>query len=45
MEDYPIAYDNFSREISLPVFYDLNEEQLQRVTDAVIQSVNAVCGY
>jgi dTDP-4-amino-4,6-dideoxygalactose transaminase len=45
MEDYPIAYDNFSREISLPVFYDLNKEQLQRVTDAVIQSVNAVCGY
>lgn len=44
MEEYPITYDNFSREISLPVFYDLTEEQLKRVTDAVIQSVNAVCG-
>ena len=39
---YPVTYDNFSREISLPIFYDLSQEQLKRVTDAVIRSVEAV---
>lgn len=43
MEDYPVTYDNFSREISLPVFYDLSEAQLQQVVDAVVQAVEAVC--
>lgn len=42
MDDYPVAYDNFSREISLPVFYDLSEDQLKRVTDAIITSVESV---
>lgn len=42
MEQYPVAYDNFSREISLPVFYALDETALQRVTDAVIKAVQSV---
>jgi dTDP-4-amino-4,6-dideoxygalactose transaminase len=42
MENYPVAYDNFSREISLPVFYALDESALQRVTDAVIKAVQSV---
>ncbi|MFM7015234.1 MAG: DegT/DnrJ/EryC1/StrS family aminotransferase [Bacteroidota bacterium] len=37
--DYPVTYDNYSREISLPVFYDLTEEMLKRVVDAVTQAV------
>lgn len=39
IEDYPIAYDNFSREISLPVYYDLDEEKVKRVIKAVVGSV------
>jgi len=39
IEDYPVTYDNFSREISLPVYYDLDDDKVQRVIDAVIKSV------
>jgi dTDP-4-amino-4,6-dideoxygalactose transaminase len=42
MENYPVAYDNFAREISLPVFYALDEHSLKRVTDAVIKAVQSV---
>jgi len=44
IEDYPVAYDNFSREISLPVYYDLNDEQINIVIDAVVDSVEDVIG-
>lgn len=40
--DYPVTYDNFSREISLPIFYHLTDEQIQTVVNAVIHSVNKV---
>ncbi|MGB0882977.1 MAG: DegT/DnrJ/EryC1/StrS family aminotransferase, partial [Vicingaceae bacterium] len=40
--DYPIALDNYRREISLPVFYDLTEEMIETVLNAVIQSVEKV---
>lgn len=39
MEDYPVAYDNYSREISLPVYYDLTDEQVQEVIAAVKNAV------
>ncbi|MCX7987077.1 MAG: DegT/DnrJ/EryC1/StrS aminotransferase family protein [Bacteroidales bacterium] len=42
IEDYPVAYDNYSREISLPVFYDLTDDQMERVVEAVIKSVNTI---
>lgn len=42
MKNYPVTYDNFSREISLPVYYDLSPENLKTVIDAVIKSVNKV---
>jgi dTDP-4-amino-4,6-dideoxygalactose transaminase len=42
IKDYPNAYDNFSREISLPVFYDLTDEQAQTVIEAVVSSVQKV---
>jgi dTDP-4-amino-4,6-dideoxygalactose transaminase len=42
IQDYPATYDNFSREITLPVFYDLTDEQLSIVCDAVNASVAEV---
>jgi dTDP-4-amino-4,6-dideoxygalactose transaminase len=39
MIDYPNSYDAFSREISLPVFYDLNDEQISIVCNAVEEAV------
>ena len=39
IKDYPVTYDNYSREISLPVYYDLTDEQINTVLDAVIESV------
>ncbi|MBK5283792.1 MAG: DegT/DnrJ/EryC1/StrS family aminotransferase [Bacteroidia bacterium] len=42
MRDYPIAYDNYSREISLPVYYDLTDEQIQTVIRATIKAVEQV---
>lgn len=42
MEDYPVAYNNYSREISLPVFYDLSDEQAEMVVKAVVKSVSEV---
>ncbi|MBA4241565.1 MAG: capsular biosynthesis protein [Sphingobacteriaceae bacterium] len=45
LKNYPVTYDNFSREISLPVFYNLTEEQTQTVINVVISSVNKVLSY
>lgn len=39
IEDYPITYDNYSREISLPVYYDLTDEQVEQVIAAVRSAV------
>src|ERR1019366_4169934 len=39
IKNYPVTYDNYSREISLPVYYDLNDVQVKTVIDAVIKSV------
>lgn len=44
IKNYPVTFDNYSREISLPVFYDLNEELVKRVIDAVVSSVKKVIG-
>ena len=44
MEDYPQAFDNYKCEISLPVFYDLTDEQMHIVVDAVKASVTEVMG-
>jgi dTDP-4-amino-4,6-dideoxygalactose transaminase len=42
--NYPVTFDNYSREISLPVYVDLNDEMVQRVIDAVVSSVNKIVG-
>ena len=41
--NYPVTYNNFSREISLPVFYDLSPEQQNTVINAVKNAVNTIC--
>ncbi|MDF1673048.1 MAG: DegT/DnrJ/EryC1/StrS aminotransferase family protein [Vicingaceae bacterium] len=40
--DYPVAYDNYSREISLPVYYDLSNDNVQTVIKALIKAVEQV---
>jgi len=42
MSNYPVTYDNFSREISLPVYYDLTKEQIDLVCKAIKDSVEEV---
>ena len=42
--DYHNAFDNYSREISLPVYYDLNDEQVATVIEAVCASVQQILG-
>ena len=42
MEDYPVTYENYSREITLPVYYDLTDEQVHTVVGAVAESVREV---
>lgn len=44
MEDYPVAYDNFAREISLPVYFGLSDENVQTVLSVVIAAVEKVMG-
>ncbi|TND08098.1 MAG: DegT/DnrJ/EryC1/StrS aminotransferase [Bacteroidetes bacterium] len=41
---YPVSFLNYSREISLPVFYDLTEIQINLVLEAVVTSVLEVVG-
>jgi dTDP-4-amino-4,6-dideoxygalactose transaminase len=42
VHNYPVTFDNYSREISLPVFYDMTDEQIDIVLKAVIESVEEV---
>ena len=42
IEDYPTAFENYSREISLPVYQDLTNEQVQTIINAVTKSTENV---
>lgn len=42
MASYPVAYDNYSREISLPVFFSLGLDEVAEVVKAVEQAYEAV---
>lgn len=44
MGDYPVAWHNYCREISLPVYYDLTDLQVDRVISVVKDAVRAVLG-
>jgi dTDP-4-amino-4,6-dideoxygalactose transaminase len=39
ISDFPVSYDNFARVISLPVYYDLTDEMVQRVINTVTNAV------
>jgi dTDP-4-amino-4,6-dideoxygalactose transaminase len=38
IEDYPVAYANYSREISLPIYPQLTNEQIDYICEAVLAS-------
>jgi dTDP-4-amino-4,6-dideoxygalactose transaminase len=42
IEDYPVAYDNYSREISLPIYPQLTNDQIDYICDAVLSSYKKV---
>lgn len=42
INNYPVTYDNYSREITLPVYYNLTQQQAHIVIDAVIHAVEKV---
>lgn len=42
LSDYSTAEDNFIREISLPIFVDLTNEQIDKVVDAVVNAVTKI---
>ncbi|MCB0431134.1 MAG: DegT/DnrJ/EryC1/StrS family aminotransferase [Flavobacteriales bacterium] len=42
IDDYPVAHDLFSHEISLPVYYDLSDQDAERVTDTLISCVQHI---
>lgn len=44
IEDYPIAFDNYSREISLPVYFNLSLNDVKKVVNALVKAVNKVVG-
>ncbi len=39
IKNYPITYDNYAREISLPVFYNITDEQVAFVIKTVVDAV------
>ena len=39
-ETYPVAFDNYTREITLPVYTDLTESDLDKVITAVVGAVS-----
>jgi dTDP-4-amino-4,6-dideoxygalactose transaminase len=44
IEDYPITYQNYACEISLPVFFDLTIAEMGIIVNAIATSVEEVCG-
>jgi len=40
--DFPVSYDNYSREISLPIYPQLTNEQLDYICQAVVSSYHKV---
>jgi len=42
MEDYPRSFDNYQREITLPLYYALTNQQVDQVIKVVVASVENV---
>jgi dTDP-4-amino-4,6-dideoxygalactose transaminase len=44
MEDYPETWNKYQNEISLPVYFNLSDEQVETVIQSVIKAVSLVLG-
>ena len=44
IEEYPVAYDNYSREISLPIYPQLTEAQVSYICETLLEAVKSVLG-
>jgi dTDP-4-amino-4,6-dideoxygalactose transaminase len=42
IEDYPVAYNNFSREISLPIYPQLTSDNVEFIVDNVVRAVKKI---
>lgn len=42
IENYPVALDNYAREISLPIYPELTDDQVKYVVTAVVQAYHSV---
>jgi dTDP-4-amino-4,6-dideoxygalactose transaminase len=42
MSDYPVAWRNYSREITLPVWYGMSNEMIDQVIEALVESVKMI---
>jgi dTDP-4-amino-4,6-dideoxygalactose transaminase len=42
IEDFPVSYDNYSREITLPVYPQLSDDEVKKVINSVTESYNTV---
>ncbi|CAN5905393.1 DegT/DnrJ/EryC1/StrS family aminotransferase [soil metagenome] len=42
IKNYPVAFDNYAHEITLPLYFDLSDENVNVVLDAVIASVELI---
>ena len=42
VKNYPVSFDNYSREISLPVYPQLTDEMVDYVIDSVVKAYNEV---
>lgn len=43
LSDYPVTTDNSSREITLPLYYDLSDDQVELVVKALKKALDQVC--
>jgi dTDP-4-amino-4,6-dideoxygalactose transaminase len=44
IDDFPVAYLKYANEISLPVYYNLSNDEVKTVIDVVLSSVQKVMG-
>lgn len=42
IQDFSVSYDNYSREISLPVYPQLKDAEIKKIIDSVIESYEAI---
>jgi dTDP-4-amino-4,6-dideoxygalactose transaminase len=42
-KNYPVTLDNYQREISLPLYYDLSNDSVKTVVNTVLEALNKVC--